>query len=515
MELKSLYDDPPPKIKTSKGSLRQQYIKKLRKAVHHSTALENLVQIAGDDALRVEAKAYGCWMRGNLSLEKSEWESAVTEYNAAATLYRALAAGGGDNAAEDGTKPKTSDFLEMQDYFVTRADHVIEPLLRYCRYELTETGQMTEEEIQSLLGRDDNRVDDSVYQLRSKLTTLREANLERDAKTQFTNLEFRGFVVPIENQSLRMALLRIDSSSVLTKGNGKSSGEKEFVRLLSAYDDALGVAKRDYKELKELQSGPAVNKKRREVGLLCQYIQYQKLLLLMKRNEDMVNGLRKDGNEKLNLKRLEEIAHLYDALLQDARTISAMTLDPLDDGDELEDEDEFLLEANAQVLRFRALRCYYMGRMYAEKESAEFENARALFGHAMGLSSQAAEELSACQNVSEDLVEAMNALGKEIKGAMVRIQAEEYLRSVTGGLEKGSKRSLLRRLDDYDDGGGMAENYNLVDEEPQLEYVPCKPTFFDIALNHVGEMPEDDLKQWTEQYGKKSSKGGLFGWFRS
>ena len=91
-----------------------------------------------------------------------------------------------------------------------------------------------------------------------------------------------------------------------------------------------------------MASGPAVNRKRRECISLLGYCQFEKLKLLMERNEHMVNSLRKSDFEMVcskqnsnpkgkkgylqddadaKYKRVEEITHLYDALLQNARTV--------------------------------------------------------------------------------------------------------------------------------------------------------------------------------------------------
>mmetsp|Transcript_32538 Transcript_32538/g.43257 ORF Transcript_32538/g.43257 Transcript_32538/m.43257 type:complete len:114 (+) Transcript_32538:1053-1394(+) len=82
-----------------------------------------------------------------------------------------------------------------------------------------------------------------------------------------------------------------------------------------------------------------------------------------------------------------------------------------------------------------------------------------------------------------------------------------------GGVVAG--RSLLSRLDDFDSGG---KTFHLVDVPPHLEPIPCKPTFFDIALNHVGEFPMEELQMFVDEYSKEKQEqqrsGGILGWFR-
>ena len=112
-------------------------------------------------------------------------------------------------------------------------------------------------------------------------------------------------------------------------------------------------------------------------------------MTMTKKQSDKGVVIREDADAKY--KRVEEIAHLYDALLQDAKSIVSLPGGgSVEDGDNL--EDEFVLEANANVLRIRALRSYYIGRMYAADTVAKYSEALALFAQAELLATEAAVE---------------------------------------------------------------------------------------------------------------------------
>ena len=153
----------------SPGKIRAHSIKKLRKAVKFATLLETLTnstkaiptegeteedggdkeeqktvvaaQPPVDEHTQMEAKAYASWMRGNLALEQNHWQTACNEYQSALTFCESLASnvsgGGGDTTKQD-EDGKDNDLqqLELFDFFTTRAQNVISPLLRYCHYEL-------------------------------------------------------------------------------------------------------------------------------------------------------------------------------------------------------------------------------------------------------------------------------------------------------------------------------------------------------------------------------------------
>ena len=69
---------------------------------------------------------------------------------------------------------------------------------------------------------------------------------------------------------------------------------------------------------------------------------------------------------------------------------------------------------------------------------------------------------------------------------------------------------LVERLDQYyEDSDMLRGKPNLVNFPPEFSPIPCKPLFFDIALNHV-EFPSLDDKLVTED--SKAAAGGLSGW---
>ena len=71
--------------------------------------------------------------------------------------------------------------------------------------------------------------------------------------------------------------------------------------------------------------------------------------------------------QEQKIKRMEELAHMYSLLLQDASMVASLpTVDDENEAADVADvEDDFALEANAHVLRFRAFKCFYAAHIYA------------------------------------------------------------------------------------------------------------------------------------------------------
>mmetsp|Transcript_7360 Transcript_7360/g.11162 ORF Transcript_7360/g.11162 Transcript_7360/m.11162 type:complete len:622 (-) Transcript_7360:97-1962(-) len=489
------------KARSSSGKIRQHSLKRLKRAKQLATELEQVVSKeftehnTVDEKTFLESQAYGGWMRGNYSMEINDWKTAFEEYAKAMTICRKLSQGlAGDN----------NNTLELRDLFTARADNVLKPLLRYCQYELQSSGESVE-------------VPPELLHEEPQETATTTTNTQGD-------IHFRGHDIAIENKNLRVLLLKVEGLVAdLAKTQTKEDKDDKFLALLTSYDDAIGIVTADLKKYQSMKSGPAVNAKRFEMESLMGYVKFEKLKLLMSRNEALVNALREEEKTTavvVNDKRMEEIAHLYDALLQDARAVCTLPGGIASEGEDptAAVEDDFVLDANANVLRIRSYRCYYASRLYYCLDKVQ--ESKSLLKQASLLRSRAIEEIAACEDMdhADDYLEALEDLGKDIAVAMIRVDTAVYLSKNRAPLAKNTNRPLMERLDDLD--AGMGSHKGIVDTtiHPPVRPLPltCKPVFFDIAGRHVPTPHVEDVDIHIEalqaEQKRKESKG-LLGWF--
>jgi len=349
-----------------------------------------------------------------------------------------------------------------------------------------------------------------------------------------SQITFRENVIPVETKELRMALLKIQDLRIDWEEEEKkkkktnsdehtastSPSDAKFMELLSGYDDAVSLVNKELKQLATLKSGPAVNAKKFQLVNLAGYSKNQKLKLVMGRNEELTNDIIQKSNEDdegMTLKHLEEVTHLYDALLQDARAVASLPGggSPDDfDGDSSSSsvvEDEFFLEATANVLRLRCLRCYYLARMHASPLVHKYSEAIALLDQAERLANEALEEIGACDQMEngDALLESLKKVAAEMRGEKCRVLALSYLSKSS---TTGSGKCLLQRLQDYNIPSSPK---SITHVPPKLEPMACKPSFFDVALNYVSEYPVDELDRAMEEYnGAGTASSGILSWFR-
>lgn len=323
--------------------------------------------------------------------------------------------------------------LERQDLFISRADALLRPLFRYCQYELKQSGQDL---------------------------TVEEPRLASSSSVQATDeetFEFRGTKLVLEAKELRVLLLKLDSS------NSEQKTEESFLNALSILDDAMEVVAKQLASLDKAQAGPAVQAKVRQYLLWEGYLQYQKTIRVMDHTSQLLNTVKGHA----------ERVHIYDALLQHAKSLLQLPRP----SDMAEEEDEFALQAQANVLRLRALKTLHMSWYYLQVQN--IKAAWALVEQSSMLCKRAQEEIAACDEDMPHADEYLEELeGLPYSSARAAIQAAAYLQNAGGGAansKAATRRPLLLRLEDEDPGMVLAD-----DLAPMP--IPCKPVFYDLAL---------------------------------
>lgn len=398
--------------------------------------------------------------------------------------------------------------LERQDLFASRADQVLRPLFRYCQYELNQAGMTP------------------VDEPKGPSTAGRGGSDTYNGSLPDDTITFRGAPLVLDSKDLRVLLLKLQSieqEEEEAHDDGKS-GESKFLATLSVLDDALEVVQSLQKSLAAVaSSGPAVQAKVRQYALWKGYLEYTKTRKVMDHTESL---LVLDGEKQMGH---AERVHIYDALLQHAKSLLSL---PRPQSNDASEEDEFGLQAQANILRLRALKTFSMAFVYYENH--KYSSALALLEHSSKLCKRAQEEIAACDEEMphvDDYLQEMEDL--PLTSAMCAVRAaialeqRQYARTMAraGASSTGQKpistdRPLLLRLYDLDGG---TPNAPIADLRPIP--IPCKPVFYDLAYDYALDpeysadkvssfiydhtvQPEDD--EDDDAKGKTSS--GFFGW---
>jgi RNA-binding signal recognition particle 68 len=251
---------------------------------------------------------------------------------------------------------------------------------------------------------------------------------------------------------------------------------------------------------------------------------------------------------------LERLAHTYDALWQNIQqTVNLYVKGPtavLDEAaagaaaDYILEEDAGYLLAQAQLLRIRTMRCFYLACLHSGQALHQPANddddggvtsvrrVLSLLRHCSTLQKNALEEMAACssdETTSTEMAlvpeyeQQLQAVGPLVRQLQSRLEMTLYLLQSLSPDQRAlrTNRPLWLRLHERDGGTVLADSPDLLPMP-----MPCKPVFYDLAGQMLLESP--DIKQMVLQEFQaylasqgvkndssevKDKKSGLFGWF--
>lgn len=218
-----------------------------------------------------------------------------------------------------------------------------------------------------------------------------------------------------------------------------------------------------------------------------------------------------------------DFIRLYDAIIQSLGDI--MNLSGVDE------DQEFLDEISAQKLAFQAYRCFYVAQIQVgEKKWAE---AMALYDRVLEHAKEALQAMNTVKKNKEyDFINVV--LLEELIEKIAFNRYRVHSLAVLDGVRKkepdndsnvDTSTPLMDRLDVYHDDPAVSSLASNKPNQkvpsftssypPSFEPVPCKPIFFDLALNH-NTFPSLESKLATKQGQQKAGITGLisnwWGW---
>lgn len=208
--------------------------------------------------------------------------------------------------------------------------------------------------------------------------------------------------------------------------------------------------------------------------------------------------------------RPQDLTRLYEIILQNVGELQGVQ--------GMEGDEAYQAEVQGMNLSFKAFRCYYIAvTLVALKR---WKEAVAVYQRAMGYAEQVvAESGRRTSALPFGLQAAVQALLVKIGGSVYTAQAYSVLEEGGNETEEGlfvatatattkqqkNTRPLYERLGVYrEDPQLNSKHPNVFRLTPDMEPIPCKALFFDLALNHI-EFPS--LEHKMEQGGRGGGGG--------
>ncbi|XP_026215247.1 LOW QUALITY PROTEIN: signal recognition particle subunit SRP68 [Anabas testudineus] len=466
---------------------RFHLLARLRKAAKHSEKLEKLCESPRVDAkTKLEAQAYTAYLTGMVEFELQEWKRAMEAFNKCKTIYEKLA----------------SAFTEELAVLYRQRVDEISPNIRYCAYNIDDPNAIKDLMQMRLTGGGGGMMAEKLESLITQARTKQAATM--------SEVEWRGRTVPVKIDKARIFLLGLaDNEAAIAQAANEETKEHLYETLLAECRDTIQAVREELKtEAKQRErSSDADSGKVSNLQFLHSYLSYIKLCTLVKRNESMAHTLQAklkepESDENKRGPRPQDLIRLYDIILQSLAELSTLQ--------GLEDDHTFQKEVSLKTLVYKAYRCFFIAQSYVLVK--KWSEALVLYERVLKYAKEVQSKAKSLNNSFRDLPDIQDLIA-EVNAEKYSLQAAAILDTdetaeVPAQQQVKDNKPLCDHLEAFHlDPTLVGKQPNLVQFPPDFQPIPCKPLFFDLALNHVAFPPLDDK---VEQKGK----GGLTGYIK-
>lgn len=460
---------------------------RLRKAAKHSEKLAKLCESHRVDAkTKLEAQAYTAYLSGMVEFELQEWKRAMEAFNKCKTIYEKLA----------------SAFTEELAVLYRQRVDEISPNIRYCAYNIGDQNAINDLMQMRLTGGGGGMMAEKLEALITQARTKQAVTM--------SEVEWRGRTVPVKIDKARIFLLGLaDNEAAIAQTANEETKEHLYETLLAECRDTIQAVREELKsEAKQRErSSDADSGKVSNLQFLHSYLTYIKLCTLVKRNESMAHTLQAklkepESDENKRGPRPQDLIRLYDIILQSLAELSTLQ--------GLEDDHTFQKEVSLKTLVYKAYRCFFIAQSYVLVK--KWSEALVLYERVLKYAKEVQSKAKSLHNSLKDLPDIQELIAK-VNAEKYSLQAAAILDTdetadVPSQQQVKDNTPLCDRLETFHlDPTLLGKQPNLVQFPPDFQPIPCKPLFFDLALNHVAFPPLDDK---VEQKGK----GGLTGYIK-
>ncbi|GIY51758.1 signal recognition particle subunit SRP68 [Caerostris darwini] len=441
-------------------------IARLRKASKLANDLESLCESSKCDArTKLEAQAYAAWIRGSLHFELQEWQKAMEFFRISQTIYE-----------------KLSEALNEDEVILykQRVEELI-PNIRYCAYNIGDETAINDLLKMRLSGKTagedllSNALDHLIAQTREKqAVTLSE-------------VEWRNRKIPVRHEKIRLFLLNVqDSQMQVEQAADLQAKIAVYERLLMDCKDAIQVVRDEMKDQAAKGRSEAVNS---SLIFLQSYLTYIRLSKTVERNLLFIESLKENllsseagAGEGKKVTKPQDLIRPYEIIIQNLNEMTQLS--------GLENDSNFLEETEASSLAYKAHRCFYIAEVYAS--AGKWVEAVALYGRA---EEYIKKSLKNPALKDKKLIGQLKELTTKIEGNKYNAYSLSILgndSSSAQGEAVKNKKLLMERLDEYvEDPSLLSQQPHIAQFPPNFQPIPCKPLFFDLALNQI-EFPSLD-----------------------
>lgn len=417
------------------------------------------------------------WLQGTLHFELEEWKQAYECLSVAHKIYTELA-----------------DALpyEEQTPYRSRCEE-ISPSLRYCAYNI-----------------DDKEIKQSGdNNITVGLDLLMQQAKQRRAE-ELSETEWRGFKFTVRPERVRLFLIGLQTiDEQLATADDVAKKIAILEQLLMDCKESISAVRDDIKNDPKLKA--STGEPLTGTQILLSYLTYIRLQRTIDRNLLLVEQAKSDGKKT----KPQEFARFYEIILQNMNELLQLQ--------GFEENATYQAEINLQLKCFKGFRCYYMAKTLEVMK--RFTDAFALYERSAKYANMVKKDKKATKDHLELVQKLLDDIDKNkfishAQGVLEEISKQEEGNEI---FKKPTKKiklktALYERLENYVEDPNILTRPNLVKFPPDLEAVPCKPLFFDLANNLIEYPNLDDVSNEAAKSKKEGAAGisglvkSLWGW---
>lgn len=460
---------------------RFHLLSRIRKASKIASNLELLCESTKCDArTKLESQAYAAWIKGSLYFELQEWQSAMECFRISQTIYEKLS----EALNED-----------ERSLYMQRVEELI-PNIRYCAYNIGDESAINDLMQMRLAG---NSSGEDLLAA-ADLDHLIAQTREKQAVT-LSEVEWLHHKIPVRNEKIRLFLLNVQDSQVqVTSAPDIQAKIAVYERLLLDCKDALQVVRDEMKVDQAMKSRPEGTQSSQ--AFLYSYLTYIRLSKTVERNLLLIESLKQnmeseDAKDAKKPTKPQDLVRPFEIIIQNLSEMTQLN--------GVEADSPFLEETEADILAYKTHRCYYIAEVYAAANK---------WGEAMALYSRAEEYAKKAALKNKTLAGQLKELALKIEGNKYNVYSLSILGSNDVAAAGKKQKYLVDRLEQfYEDPKLTSSQPQIAEFPPDFEPIPCKPLFFDLALNQV-DLPSLDDKVEQKKGGGITGfvRGWLGGW---
>ncbi|GAB1319012.1 signal recognition particle subunit srp68 [Madurella fahalii] len=514
---------------------RSHIVSRLEKGARTAEKLADALSSSASGATStdvLDARAYAALLRGAALFHKKSWEACLKSYAVSRMIYSTLA-----------TSAKGDIFKDL-------LSETIDPSIRYAAYQAKIPRTLPVATIaRKAFEHADPELADRIRQLNPAVLEHGDPDARQGVEGAPATLTWRGREVKIEDAAIAVAWATVGTARSQLAEKLTAAGTLHPKDMAAAYDeiliacqDAADATRQAIDELKG--EGVTQNDSRMQsLQITRTAVNYEMISWRIGRDrvlvgendgakldfgatsrkkkqaDDSTTDRRADEAPGRQIARLKEKTALYGGILQSLESIKELP------GVAKDQDLSGRLEAMMQY--FTALKCLAISRSHAV--AGNVVNSLALSKHALdcckvaspALSGEDDEDQFTPRNIQVTKRD-VNFLHDTLSGELQRYRAlVEIFNSTKSAGASQSAKPLSAQLFDYPSGGVDLEN--IVAYPPQLEPLPVKPLFLDVAWNYIeypSKTDQPSAREPNAAQGKaaepeaKPQKRGWFGFGR-